>query len=209
MSSADTPAALAARADGRRTDTRDRLIASALRMFNEHGYARTTVAEIERSVGLRPGGGGLYRHFASKDELLLEAVHAYGRRVRALRAELDAREPGPPMADDLRALVVALAEFLAGEGPMVRLSLDTGGLPEPVRHAVGEAWDDGYGMLADLLARRGVEREEATMVAVSMLGSLNHYFTHIGIWHQQPAGVTPPAFLDAWVAQVCALCPGS
>lgn len=210
-----TEAAVAApRRDGRRTDTRERLVVAALRMFNEKGYARTTVAEIERAVGLRPGGGGLYRHFSSKDELLLEAVHGYHDRVRALRAELAERadrgarskvRPERQLADEVRQLVGALAEFLAGEGPMVRLSLDAGGLPDPVRHAVGDAWDDGYGMLVDLLGRHGVDEVHATTIAVSTLGALNHYFTAIGIWRQAPAGVTAADFLEAWIDQVCVL----
>ena len=196
------------KSDGRRNDTRDRLVVSALRMLNEKGYAGTTVAEIERAVGLRPGSGGLYRHFRSKGDLLLEAVRSYHERVKDLRAELAEtadQSPAGALADELRDLVVALAGFLAGEGPMVRLSLETGGLPEPVRRAVGDAWDDGYGMLIDLLGRHGVEREPATLIAVSTLGSLNHYFTHIGIWHTQPAGVEPADFLEAWVDQVCVI----
>lgn len=193
------------RRDGRRTDTRDRLVVSALRMFSERGYARTTVAEIEREVGLRPGSGGLYRHFRSKDDLLLAAVGGYRDRVAALRAEVAAAaEQSEPasLTGDLEQLVLALAGFLAGEGPMVRLSLDGGGLPESVRAVVGEAWDDGYGMLADLLVRHGLAPGAATTVAVSMLGSLDHYFTHLGVWHTRPAGVTPDAFLAAWVEQV-------
>ncbi|KAA8886847.1 TetR/AcrR family transcriptional regulator [Nocardia colli] len=56
--------------------TRDRVIAAALRLFGEQGFARTTVTQIERAAGLSGGSGAMYRHFKSKDELLVEAVRS-------------------------------------------------------------------------------------------------------------------------------------
>lgn len=194
--------------DGRRTDTRDRLVESALRLFTEKGYAGTTIAQIEGSVGLRPGGGGLYRHFASKDELLLEAVEGYRDRVKDLRAQLaqqlDTRSPNgrstaTSVAKDLRRLVDTLANFLSGEGPMVQLRVESGGLPEAVRHAVGDAWDEGYGMVIDLFEHHGVPPERSALMAVHALGSLDHYFDHLVVWHQVPAGLSVDDFVAEWV----------
>ncbi|MFG1782511.1 TetR/AcrR family transcriptional regulator [Rhodococcus oryzae] len=54
--------------------TREKIIEIALRLFGEQGFARTSVAQIEGEAGLLPGGGGLFRHFRSKRELLTEAV---------------------------------------------------------------------------------------------------------------------------------------
>lgn len=56
--------------------TRDRVVAAALRLFGEQGFARTTVTQIERAAGLSGGSGAMYRHFKSKDELLVEAVRS-------------------------------------------------------------------------------------------------------------------------------------
>jgi AcrR family transcriptional regulator len=54
--------------------TRQRIMAEALRLFGERGFAATTIAQIEHAAGLSPGSGALYRHFRSKDQLLYEAV---------------------------------------------------------------------------------------------------------------------------------------
>ncbi|OBF63521.1 transcriptional regulator [Mycobacterium sp. 852002-51971_SCH5477799-a] len=54
--------------------SRQRIIAEALRLFGERGFAATTIAQIEEAAGLSPGSGALYRHFPSKDQLLYEAV---------------------------------------------------------------------------------------------------------------------------------------
>ncbi|QIS16514.1 TetR/AcrR family transcriptional regulator [Nocardia arthritidis] len=56
--------------------SRERIITAALRLFGEKGYAGTTIAQIEQAAGLSAGSGALYRHFRSKDELLVEAVSA-------------------------------------------------------------------------------------------------------------------------------------
>ncbi|MFD4431521.1 TetR/AcrR family transcriptional regulator [Nocardia sp. NPDC058497] len=54
--------------------TRDRIMTEALRLFGERGFAKTSVAQIEQAAGLSGGSGALYRHFKSKDELLVQAV---------------------------------------------------------------------------------------------------------------------------------------
>ncbi len=56
--------------------TRTRLLACAMRLFGELGYAATTVAQIEQAAGLSPGSGGLYRHFRSKQDLLSQGLDA-------------------------------------------------------------------------------------------------------------------------------------
>jgi len=40
----------------------------AARLFREHGYARTTVRDLAREVGILPGS--IFHHFQSKDEIL-------------------------------------------------------------------------------------------------------------------------------------------
>ena len=55
-----------------------------MRLFGEHGYKETAVAQIEAAVGLSPGSGSLYKHFSSKEALLAEGVEA----LLADRAEL-------------------------------------------------------------------------------------------------------------------------
>ena len=80
----------------RRGDTRDRILDAALDVFAEKGFAGATVSEVERRVGLAAGTGSLYRHFASKTDLLQAAVD---REVSRLRADMEeARAALPPGA---------------------------------------------------------------------------------------------------------------
>ena len=47
-----------------------------MRLFGEQGYTSTSVAEIENAAGLRPGAGGLYAHYRSKEDLLRAGLKA-------------------------------------------------------------------------------------------------------------------------------------
>lgn len=76
---------VAARGIQSRGGTRQRIIEEAGLLFAERGYRGASIAEIEKRAGLAPGAGGLYRHFSSKEELLLEVVRAYKERLRLLR----------------------------------------------------------------------------------------------------------------------------
>jgi TetR/AcrR family transcriptional regulator, transcriptional repressor for nem operon len=60
--------------------TRERIIARAAEVFNVYGYAGTTVADIMQAADLEKGG--IYRHFASKEELALSAFDFAAARVR-------------------------------------------------------------------------------------------------------------------------------
>lgn len=56
-------------------ENRDRIIASAARLFRERGFEGVGVAEIMADAGLTHGG--FYGHFASKDDLIVQAcTHA-------------------------------------------------------------------------------------------------------------------------------------
>lgn len=53
-------------------DTKENLKNSALKLFLKKGYEKTTIGEIESAAGLAPRAGSFYRHFKSKQQLLIE-----------------------------------------------------------------------------------------------------------------------------------------
>lgn len=54
---------------------RDRIVRAASALFATQGVKATTVAQLEQTVGLRKGSGGIHRYFATKDDLV-DAVFA-------------------------------------------------------------------------------------------------------------------------------------
>lgn len=59
-------------------DTKERILAAALDMFSQNGYAGTNIRELAGSLGM--GKSSMYRHFESKEEIwntLLDELIAY------------------------------------------------------------------------------------------------------------------------------------
>lgn len=81
-------------------DTKERILAAALEMFSQNGYAGTNIRELTASLGLVKSA--MYRHFESKEEiwnaLLDEMIAYYAERFGSA-------EHLPPVPDSLEALV--------------------------------------------------------------------------------------------------------
>jgi AcrR family transcriptional regulator len=60
-----------------KVNTKDRIMQAALKLFLEQGYQKTSIARIETEAGLVPRAGAFYRHFDSKQALLVEGAKAY------------------------------------------------------------------------------------------------------------------------------------
>jgi AcrR family transcriptional regulator len=87
----------------RREETRARLLAATLGALIERGYAGTTTPEVCRRAGVSQGA--LFKHFASKGELLAAtAEQLFARLIDAYREEL----PQLAGVDDRAAAAVEL-----------------------------------------------------------------------------------------------------
>ena len=62
-------------------ETRERLLDAAARVFELKGYEGATIAQIAREAGLT--SGAIYAHYASKAELLADALRAHSERATA------------------------------------------------------------------------------------------------------------------------------
>ena len=115
--------------------TRQRLIRAALELFTTRGYHDTTTAQIAKKAGVAEGT--IYRHFASKQQLLNELYRA-AQRWAARVVQEPARDPqggGGTARAQLTAVALGLVEGAAHETAIVKL-----GLLEPV--AGGALLDD-------------------------------------------------------------------
>ena len=81
-------------------DTKERILAAALEMFSQNGYAGTNIRELSASLGLVKSG--VYKHYTSKeaiwDALLEEMIAYYGEHFGSA-------EHLPPVPDSLEGLV--------------------------------------------------------------------------------------------------------
>ena len=82
------------------SDTKERILAAALEMFSQYGYAGTNIRELSASLGLVKSG--VYKHFESKEAIwnaLLDQMIAY------YGEHFGSAEHLPPVPDSLEGLV--------------------------------------------------------------------------------------------------------
>ena len=81
-------------------DTKERILAAALEMFSQNGYAGTNIRELSASLGLVKSG--VYKHYESKEAIwnaLLDEMIAY------YADHFGSAEHLPPIPDSLEELV--------------------------------------------------------------------------------------------------------
>jgi len=158
---------------------RDRLITAALTLFAEHGYARTTVGEIEAAAGFTRRGGTLYKHFASKDDLLRGALDRHTRDVTGGRSIVELLPLGDLHAETVLVMRYLLRE-LASHRELQAL-IEKEGTQYPF--LAQRFWDDiaepGYRTGADILDRQlntGRDQHwDAEALAVVLVGAIVNY----------------------------------
>jgi TetR/AcrR family transcriptional repressor of nem operon len=146
-------------------ENRKRIVETAARLFRERGVPAVSVADVMAEVGLTHGG--FYKHFASKDALVAEAV---GQAYTEQRAHLD--EFG--RAGEPAAIEALLDEYLStthrdapGSGcPSAGFGVDVARSPKDA--AAREAYANGVESYADWLGEDGLAAL-STMVGAMIL----------------------------------------
>lgn len=138
--------------------TRQRVIETAAKVLNQHGYAGSGMSELMRETGLAKGG--LYRHFDSKQALAVEAFKYAFATVHQLRfADLDSI---PNAVDKLQKYIegfASIASPIPGGCPILNTGTENDdGNPELFKCAQ-DAFDTTVRRLAKII-RDGQERKE-------------------------------------------------
>jgi AcrR family transcriptional regulator len=165
----------------KRVNTRDRIMQAALELFAAHGYRKTSIARIETKAGLVPRAGAFYRHFESKEALLVEVARGHVSETPE-GFGLD------KLADfgDTRAELVAIAlkyeEAMIRQRPFTRLIqevrlLDVGSELEDELNA-----DMAAALLAwirDKQATDGLSEEQLAALVITVFGGWLFYLSLI------------------------------
>ena len=182
--------------------TRGILINTALDLFAAEGVRATTVRKIEEAAGLSPGAGGMYRHFKSKDELLLAAVDAYFEEVLTFADTLPATLELNDLRAELREAASTFREFNERHDALVRVMLLDGlDLPERARARMEDAWGQGYGLYANWLRRHLGAHTDVDIEATSiqLFGSLANFHAQYKTFSRAPMNIDNDRFVDSWV----------
>jgi TetR/AcrR family transcriptional regulator, transcriptional repressor for nem operon len=150
-------------------ETRERIVATASKLFLEKGLAAVGMRDIAAAAGLTPGG--FYRHFESKEQLIAEANEAAFDRLYEM---FDAVTEGRSSMEALEMIVsLYLGQLREGNTyrcPLPMIGAELGQCDLQVR-AVAM---DGYKRMEDLLATHltHLSKAEARRVASSVVSTM-------------------------------------
>jgi AcrR family transcriptional regulator len=117
--------------------TREQVIEQAAALFNQHGYHGASISDIMHATGLKKGG--IYRHFASKEELALAAFRLATERMAERFREALANKRGA--LEQVRAIMSVFERIphdppVPGGCPMLNVTVDADdGNPELLAEA--------------------------------------------------------------------------
>lgn len=119
--------------DQRKADRRKALLDAAARLFADRGYGGVSMRDLGAAVDV--SGPAIYRHFASKQEVLVELLVGISERLLANGRRQAEEATGP--ADALRRLVDAHVDFAVADIDLIRVQdRDLGSLEPETQHQV-------------------------------------------------------------------------
>jgi AcrR family transcriptional regulator len=177
--------------------TRDRLLDAALRLFARHGYAGTSIAQIEEEAGLSGGSGGLYKHFRSKRDLLAAGIQTRIGAADDIPQLLARLEAGGDRRAAIRGVAAAGLQRLQSERYLNRILLrDLGAFPDLLAQFRDEELRRLHALLAGAFARL-LPDADAEAVAAVAIAAVSHHWTLCDVFGEDPLGIGTERFLDA------------
>jgi TetR/AcrR family transcriptional repressor of nem operon len=140
-------------------ETRREIVEKAAPLFNQKGFEGTSLSDLMRVTGLQKGG--IYRHFASKEELASEAFDyawqkAVERRLEGVDEAADAVERLKKMIDNFVDIRTGL---VAGGCPLMNTAVEADD-GNPVLRARARGALSGWMARLTKAAEDGVARRE-------------------------------------------------
>lgn len=154
----------------------------AAAVFNQQGYAGTSISDIMRATGLKKGG--IYNHFANKDELALAALDFSVELVQAhYRTSLQGKRHAIVR---LRALIEAFCSLMEtppvkGGCPLLNTAIDSDDTHPALRRRARQAMDTWHSLIHKIIVL-GVKHQQikqlptvdtmATVIIATLEGGL-------------------------------------
>lgn len=153
--------------------TRQRYLAQAARLFSEKGFHAVSIEALGAAVGV--SGPALYRHFASKEDMLAEILLSTSERLLTGMESICAA-PETSASDVLVRLIDFHLDFALTSREVIRLQdRELATLPVEVNRKVRQLqrrYLDGWAELV-LAVRPGLSIEESRVLMHAVFGILN------------------------------------
>jgi AcrR family transcriptional regulator len=148
---------------------RERIISTARDLFRKHGIRGVGVDAIAEAA--ETNKMTLYRHFGSKDDLVVACLRAVAGEVDAIWSRIEQAHPGDPLAQ-LHAWVRVGAECVGDDGrgcDMANVAVELAESDHPARHVIEEFKTEQRNRLAKLCLDAGIAKADLLADTLSLL----------------------------------------
>ena len=160
--------------------TRKKIVQAAAPIFNQRGYEGSSLNDLMEATGLQKGG--IYRHFASKEELAAEAFdYTWEAAWNARLLHVDEKANGIDKLKQLIANFVKHRSPIPGGCPILNTAVDADDGNPILRARVAEALRSWVGRVQALVEQAQENRDArprvdpkavATLIVASLEGAL-------------------------------------
>jgi TetR/AcrR family transcriptional repressor of nem operon len=156
--------------------TRKRIVEAAAPIFNQHGYEGSSLNALMEATGLKKGG--IYRHFASKEELAAEAFdYTWEAAWKARLLHVDEKANGIDKLKQLIANFIERRSPVPGGCPVLNTAVDADDGNPVLRARVAKALRSWVSRLQAYLEEAQKQRHarpdvDPTAVATLIVASL-------------------------------------
>lgn len=171
---------------------REAVLRTAAQLFNEKGYAASTLDEVAERLGVSKPT--VYYYVDSKDAILLECVRAGLEMLQRAIREVDAR--GGRAIDKLDAAMRAYVDIVTQDFGMLVIRVGEESLPPESRQKV-RRMKAGLDLEFRELIRQGIAEGsivpcDPRLAAFTLAGALSW----IGRWYRPDGGLSPTEIAD-------------
>ncbi|WP_017316607.1 TetR/AcrR family transcriptional regulator [Mastigocladopsis repens] len=159
-------------------ETKEKILQQAAELFNQQGYAGSSISDIMRVTGLQKGG--IYNHFKSKDELALQAFdYAIAQIKQRYRAAIRSKRHA---VERLQAIIDVFCSnidnpIIKGGCPLLNTAVESDDAHPALRQRTQQAmnsWRDLFCRIIQKGIKKGeicptVNADEVTTIIISML----------------------------------------
>lgn len=141
-------------------NTKAYIIQQAAKIFNQKGYAGSSIADIMQATNLKKGG--IYNHFKSKDEI---AIQAFDYAVSLVRQQVwSAVKPEKNAISRLQALIKVHLDYidnppLPGGCPIMNTAIESDDAYPILRDRAQQAMDSWRSLIIRIV-QKGISKQQ-------------------------------------------------
>ena len=148
---------------------RERIVGTARDLFHRHGIRGVGVDTIAEAAGTNKMT--LYRHFGSKDDLIIQCLRDVALESATWWAEIASDHPGDPIAQ-LHAWIQGGAECVFGDDrgcDLANAAVELAATDHPARRVIEEIKTEHRNRLATLCRQADIEQADLLADTLSLL----------------------------------------